>query len=278
MSSRRSQAAAVGHPCLQALALLCSIWASTVACPVRAQDAEAAGDGDDMVETTPYARVIVDSVALRSGPGSNYRQVGLALRGDVLPVRGRATRGFWFEVERTDGTHAFVLGSAVYVHEVGPDEAGGGRLWPRLFAPPPLPEAHGEVSITFGMLGDAGFMALRPAFYLAPEAGIELTAAASVSQAGRLLLGAVGGIINVFPHSPVVPYIVGGGGVAQSAPNADTFLLESGRVALLYGGGGLRFGLRHRITLRVEARAYAFFEANRYVTKEEYSGGLTVFF
>jgi len=193
-------------------------------------------------------------------------------------VQGRATHGFWFEVERSDGSHAFVLGSAVYVHEVGSEEATGGRLWPRLFAPPPLPDAHGEVSMTFGMLGDAGFMALRPAFYLAPEAGIELTAAASVSQAGRILIGGVGGILNVFPRSPVVPYLVAGGGIAQSTPNADTFLLEAGTVAMLYGGGGLRFGFRYRLTLRVEARGYTFFEANRYVTKEEYSAGLTVFF
>ncbi|NOY92716.1 MAG: SH3 domain-containing protein [Deltaproteobacteria bacterium] len=258
-----------------ALGLTCALAASVVGHVAHAQDDEQV---EDEVDTSPYARIIVDSAALRSGPGAGYRQVGLALRGDVLPVRGRATRGFWFEVERPDGTHAFVLGSAVYVHEVSDDEASGGRLWPRLFAPPPLPEAHGEIAITFGMLGDGGFMALRPAIYLAPEAGIELTAAASVSKAGRLLIGGLGGILNVFPRSPVVPYVVVGGGVAQSTPNADTFLLESGMSAMLYGGGGLRFGFRHRLIVRIEARAYAFFEANRYVAKEEYSGGLTVFF
>ncbi|MFT5359055.1 MAG: hypothetical protein ACI9KE_006298, partial [Polyangiales bacterium] len=52
----------------------------------------------------------------------------------------------------------------------------------------------------------------------------------------------------------------------------------SGRTGVLYGGGGLRFGFRHRITLRVDVRSYAFFQADTYVSGEEYSGGLSVFF
>jgi hypothetical protein len=42
-------------------------------------------------------------------------------------------------------------------------------------------------------------------------------------------------------------------------------------------GAGLRIGLRYRITLRLEARSYVFFETDRYVRDEELSAGLTVF-
>ena len=42
--------------------------------------------------------------------------------------------------------------------------------------------------------------------------------------------------------------------------------------------GGLRFGFRYRITVRIEARGYAFFDEDRIVALEEITGGLTVFF
>lgn len=267
------------------LALLLALLTLAATSAATAQDdADSLEVGDEPSGEEPseppqlYARVIVDSTALRSGPSATYRQIGVARRGQVFLVRRRATRGYWFQVERPDGTLAWVLGDAVYNHEVGQGEATDGRLWPRLFAPPPLMDARVEIAITFGALGDGGFMALRPSFLIAPELGIELGGGASVSGAGRILMATGGGILNIFPRSPVVPYMVAGGGVAVSTPNADTFLLESGTVSLLYAGGGLRFGLRYRITLRIEARAYVFFEPDRYVAMEEYSGGLTVFF
>jgi hypothetical protein len=76
----------------------------------------------------------------------------------------------------------------------------------------------------------------------------------------------------------VIPFFALGGGVAYGDPNADAFLVRSGATGALYGGGGLRFAFRYRITLRLEARLWAFFDQNRYVAQEEYSGGLTVFF
>lgn len=243
-----------------ALAIFAAIL--TFGSAVRADDVEV------------FARVVVDSTPLRSGPGSSFRQVGLAVRGDTFPVKRRATSGYWFQIERPDGTLAWVMGEAVYNHELG---EGEGRRW-RIFAPPPLNDAHVEIAATFGVLGGGGFMAIRPTLLVAPIFGLELTGAVAVSRAGRLMLFGGGGVINVFPDWPVVPYLVIGGGVTVSDPNADTFLLESGSIPMLYGGGGLRFGFRQRLTIRIEARAYAFFEPGRYVAQEEYSGGLSVFF
>jgi hypothetical protein len=258
----------------------------------RAQDTASATDtsatdGSASTGTPPsddapqgvYARVVVDRTELHSGPGTTFRHVYTASRGDVFLIVERGARGYWFRVELPDGTFAWVQGDAVYTHELSSDEAHAGQFVPEVFAPPPLPQAVGEISFNFGALGLVnGFMAIRPAFYLAPEFGIELTAAAAVGDRGRILIGAAGGIVNVFPHSVVIPFFALGGGVAYGDPNADAFLVRSGATGALYGGGGLRFAFRYRITLRLEARLWAFFDQNRYVAQEEYSGGLTVFF
>ncbi len=233
----------------------------------------AMSQADDEVEV--FARVVVDHAAIRSGPGPQFRRIGVAFRGDVFPVVRRATTGYWFQIERPDGTKGWILGDTVYNHEVG--ELEEAPRW-RVFAPPPLEGSRMEIAVTFGVLSGGGFMSVRPTVLLDPHFGIELTGAASVNRAGQLLMAGLGGIINIFPHWPVVPYLAVGGGVAFSNPNSATFLLEEGTIGTLWGGGGLRIGFRKRITLRVDVRAYAFFEANRYVAREEYSGGFSVFF
>jgi hypothetical protein len=261
---------------VRALAALYVVAASVGTSDARAQD-----------EVDPYARIIVDTAVIRSGPSPSYQRVYVAERGEVFPVRGRATRGgYWYELELPDGTHGWLMGELVYVHEVSEEEADGGRFLSWLFAPPPLPTAVGELSVTAGVIGETfgfngaigGFMALRPTVYLAPTFGIEATAGASVSEGGRIYVFTLGGIANLFPESPVVPYAVIGGGYARSDPNLDTFLLQSGDLATVYGGGGLRFGFRYRLTLRIEVRAWAFFTPEKVIPQEELTGGLTVFF
>jgi hypothetical protein len=75
-----------------------------------------------------------------------------------------------------------------------------------------------------------------------------------------------------------VPFATVQGGITASSPNADTFLLESGSVTTLSAGAGLRLGFHYRLTLRLEVRSHLLFEADRHVSQEEYSAGLTVFF
>ena len=147
-----------------------------------------------------------------------------------------------------------------------------------IFAPPPLIGSRMEIAVGFGAMSGGGFMAIRPTVLVDPHFGLEITGAAVVNRAGQMLMIGGGGIVNIFPEWPVVPFFAVGGGVAFSNPNSDTFLLEEGQIGTLYGGGGLRFGFRKRVILRVDVRAYAFFEANRYVAREEYSGGMSVFF
>jgi hypothetical protein len=224
-----------------------------------------------------YARIVVDTTAIRAGPSATYRQIYAARRDEVFPVRARASTGYWFRIELPDGTSGFVRGDVVYNHEVSDSEARGGRFLPMIFAPPPLMAANGEIALIGGTLGGGGLVALRPSWLLDPSFGIELTAGASVARGGRLFLAMVGPIVNLFPRAPIVPFFDLAGGFVASSPNADTFLLKSGSVTGLSAGAGLRFGLRYRITLRLEARSYLLFETDRYVRQEEFSAGLTVF-
>ncbi|HJL16028.1 MAG TPA: SH3 domain-containing protein [Sandaracinaceae bacterium LLY-WYZ-13_1] len=257
----------------------CVAVALLVALAPLAASAQDEPGADEGLAEGVYARVIVDRTELRSGPGASYQRVRVASRGDVFKVVQRASTGYWFRVELADGTYAWIHGDTVYNHQVSREEATGGRFAPDVFAPPPLPSATGELAVQFGILGFFnGFMAVRPAINVAPELELELNLGGSVGDSGRLLIGSGGPLINIWPESPVVPFFTVGGGFAVSDPNADTFLLESGMVGVLYGGGGLRFGFRYRITFRIEARGYAFFDENRIVALEEITGGLTVFF
>lgn len=224
-----------------------------------------------------FARVVVDRAEVRAGPGATYRRIYAARRDEVFPVRGRATSGFWFQIELPDGTTGFVRGDVVYNHEIGPEQRSG-RFLPEVFAPPPLLEANGEVALVGGALGGGGLLALRPAWLIDPTFGFELTAAAAVAQGGRLMLATIGPVVNVFPRAPIVPFFTVASGIVASSPNADTFLLDEGSVTAIVAGAGLRIGLRWRLTLRLEARSYVLFETDRYVRQEEFSGGLTVFF
>jgi uncharacterized protein YgiM (DUF1202 family) len=229
-------------------------------------------------EVQPYARVIVESTAVRAGPGLGFRSVYLAQRDEVFPIRARATQGYWFQIELPDSTRGWIAGDTVYNHEVSDEQAHSGRFMPWLFAPPPLPGAHGEIAISAGMLARGGMLAVRPALLLDTALGLELTGAAAVAEGGRLLFLTLGPVVNLFPHSPIVPFATVQGGVTKSSPNADTFLLKSGGIATMSAGFGLRIGFRYRLTLRLETRSYVFFEPNRTVSQEEISAGLTVFF
>lgn len=272
---KRALAALVSALCVLCLALAPSGG--------HAQDAQPAGSAEEAPNGV-YARVIVDRVDLRSGPGSTFRRVWVGSRGDVFPITERGTHAYWFRVELPDGTQAYVPGDAVYAHELSAEQASQGRFLPELFAPPALPHAVGEIAFSFGVLGisgqgiGSGLMAIRPAINLSPELAIEATAAAAVGEGGRLFIGALGGLVNVFPTSPVVPFLALGGGFLRSDPNADAFLLRAGWRGAMYAGGGLRIGFRYRITLRLEARAWVLFDENEWSEQEEVSGGLTVFF
>jgi len=192
-----------------------------------------------------HARVTVETAPLRTGPGAGFRIVRLATRGETFRVHERASRGYWLRVELADGSLAFVQGDMVYAHEVGPPSRRA-RVMAKVFAPPPLLQAHGELAVSLGAMGQSGFMAVRPTWLLAPAFGLEANLAGSVGASGRLFVGGLGGIVNLFPHWPIVPFFAGGGGVAYARPNADSFVLEEGTRVRLSGQDVRRGTFSHR--------------------------------
>lgn len=223
-----------------------------------------------------YARVIVESVALRSGPGVGFRILQVARRDDTFRVQGRAHSGYWLEVELAGGGRAYAQGDALFLFDT--DEQPVERSSWGVFAPAPLPHARGELAFGLGTLSGSGLLAVRPNILLSPNFGFEANFAASVGSLGRLFLIGAGALVNLFPNWPVVPFFVAGGGTVRAAPNSDAFIFEAGGRSMLYGGGGLRFGFKHRLILRIEGRGYAFFDADRRLSQQELSGGLSAFF
>jgi hypothetical protein len=260
----------LAHRLLRALLLASAAWLALLAVSPQTR-------ADDSQNVQVYARVVVETTALRTGPGATFHLVRVASQGETFAVQERAPRGFWLRVELPDGTLAYVQGDAVYTHEVGP-KSRAARALSKVFAPAPLMAARGEVALALGVLGESGFMAIRPVWLLAPSFGFEANLGASVGSGGRLFLGGLGAVVNLFPNWPIVPFAVAGGGGVYAAPNADSFVLGEGTRSTLYAGGGLRFGFRYRLILRVEGRTYAFFNANQLVAQTEISGGLSAFF
>ncbi|MGH7327774.1 MAG: SH3 domain-containing protein, partial [Polyangiaceae bacterium] len=66
---------------------------------------------DDDVEA--FARVVVDSADLRTGPGVSFRVIYTAHRGETLALDGRPGSGYWLKVILPDGRSAYALGDEV---------------------------------------------------------------------------------------------------------------------------------------------------------------------
>jgi len=246
-----------------------ALWLSSA---LLVSGAHAKSDDDET-----YARIVVESAALRSGPGADFRILQIARRDESFRVERRATVGHWLELELSDGGHAYVLGDAVWLFDASEEAPPVSARW-KIFAPPPLLHAKGELAVSFGALGQSGFLAVRPSILLSPTFALEASFGASVGGLGRLFLIGGGPVVNLFPSWPITPFFTVGGGAVHATPNSDSFIFESGGRSMVYGGGGLRFGFRHRLILRVEGRGYALFSADRLVSQQEISGGISAFF
>jgi serine protease Do len=65
--------------------------------------------------TQPLAVVEVDSLNIRSGPGTNYNRVGVARQGDALVIEGQVDNCDWLKVSAADGVEGWASGKAQYV-------------------------------------------------------------------------------------------------------------------------------------------------------------------
>ena len=60
-----------------------------------------------------YARIVVDSADLRTGPGVSFRVIYTAKRGETFAIDGRQGNGFWLRVLLPDGRKAYAMGEQV---------------------------------------------------------------------------------------------------------------------------------------------------------------------
>ncbi len=231
-------------------------------------------EADDVPDT--YARVIVDEVELRAGPGVSYRVIERAPRGDTFLVRGRESTGYWLEVSLPDGRTAYVLGDAVEAISLG-DDAPEAESKPGFFAPPALQGAHGGFTLQGGVLDYDAFAEFRPAFFLAPELAIEPYVGIALQTDGRRLIYGLAGAVNFAPDWPVAPYFLLGAGGIYEEPRDDV-VRESQRFFNARAGGGLYISLRWRVLVRLEATNIVRFAEDSYDNEQSYTGGLGTYF
>lgn len=234
-------------------------------------------------EDEALVRIVAEQADVHTGPGFGYRVIYVARRDEVLPAIGRATNDRWFRVQLPDGTYGWVLGDQVFPLDVDTSEAHRGpSIWKRMgeavFSPSPL--AEGAIGFTFsaGLLGGDGMFMFRPAVLLAPHVTLEAFVGESVGD--QLDVRFVGGGFNsnLFPSSPVTPFVAVAGGGAFGRKKADQFPVENSNRTMLNVGGGLLVSLKKRLTLRGDARHYVIFDANHVQRLQEYSGALCVYF
>jgi len=259
--------------------------ATAVAAVLLAPGIAVAADAD-AVDLEAFARVVVDSAELRTGPGVSYRSIYVAQRGETFALDGRPGTGFWLRVILPDGRAAYALGDEVQPFAVSPGDQGGPSR-PGLFAPPPLEGARAGLALVGGMLsiptvGGAvqrfGYVEARPSFVLHKTISLEGFVGDGLTSDGTQLLYGAGIGIALAPSWPLCPFVELAAGALSVFPNPDSFVLKREDLYLGRAGGGVLFALRGRILVRVEATNLSVFSQGSYKNGQTYAAGLGVYF
>jgi len=231
-----------------------------------------------------YVRVIAQKAPVYSGPGSTYRELYVAKRGDVYEVLARGTRAYWYKVALEDGTSGWVLGDLVFPFEVVEDtDLGiGTRAWrafrKAVLGPSPVPYANVEISFSAGIIDKEGVFLLRPAWLVDKYFAIEAFAGLSPRGQKDVYLGGLGWTLRLVPGAAFAPYINAGVGAAHIRPKADNFVDPEQTLMALSAGGGFEITFKKQITVRLDARNWTLFDQNQSSNGQEYTGGLAIFF
>lgn len=261
---------------------MAGVLAALSSAEARAADSSAADDAP----VSAFARVVVDSAELRSGPGVSYRIIYVAHRGETFALDGRPTTGFWLRVLLPDGRRAYALGDEVQPFAVTSD-VGEAPGRPGLFAPPPLRGSRAGVALLGGMLSipvvgggvqRLGYVEARASLVLHETVSLEGFVGDGLTSDGAELLYGGGVAIYLAPSWPVCPFLGLFFGGLSVLPNAESFVLQREDLYVARAGGGLLFALRNRILVRLEATDLSVFSADSYKNAQTYSGGLGVYF
>jgi hypothetical protein len=230
-----------------------------------------------------FVRVLTSSATVRTGPGADYREMHSAQRGEVLSVKERGTRGYWWKVELEDGSTGWVFGEEVTPFDVVDDDPGFfTRVWRgfrgALLGPSPVPYANVELAFSAGVLGQDGLFLFRPAWLVDPYFAVEGFIGESPAAQEQILLGGMGWTLRLVPGATFGPHLHAGVGFEHRIPKADAFALKERTRMAVCAGAGFEITLRKRITLRGDFRHWAFFDENQGENAEEFTGGLAIFF
>lgn len=237
-------------------------------------------------EPEAFARVVVDSAELRSGPGVSYRVIQTGQRGETFAIDGRPGSGFWLKVVLPDGRSAFALGDDVQVFAVRPEDPEAPRR-PGVFATPPLEGARAGVAIVGGVLNVPvqdgstrafGYLEGRPSIVLHPSVMLDGFVGKALTADGAQTLYGGGATINFAPSWAICPFLGIAGGGLTVRPNADSFVLKREDLWVARAGAGILMGLRGRILVRLEVSNLALFDAESFKNAQTFSGGFGAYF
>jgi hypothetical protein len=229
----------------------------------------------------PQLRVIVPRAPVRTGPGFSYRELYRAEHGEVFPVVDRNAT-YWFRVVLPDGRFGWIYGEEVLPFEVDIEGSRASRAWAAikrtLFAPSPIASAHVGLAFSGGAIGGEGSFMFRPSAILDAHFALEGHLGEVVGSDGSLLLYGLDGDVILWPLGPFVPFAALGGGGGTSFPKINGVTQTGKTQFALDAGGGAIIILVKQISLRFDVRNYTLFTANSTENRQEYSGGLAVFF
>jgi hypothetical protein len=229
----------------------------------------------------PHLRVIVPRAAVRTGPSPTFRELYRAQRGEVMEVIDR-NGTYWFRVVLPDGRFGWIYGEQVLPFEIDTQGSPASKTWAKvkaaLFSPSPIPSASVGFTFSGGAIGGDGSFMFRPSVTLHGHFAIEAHVGEAVGRDGALLLYGLGGNILLWPLGPLVPFVSVGVGGGTSFPKVNGVTQDSKTQWAVDAGGGAALILKKRIILRFDFRNYTLFTPNSTENRQEYSGGLAVFF
>jgi hypothetical protein len=228
-----------------------------------------------------YLKVIVPKASVRTGPGFGYRELYRAAAGEVMEVVER-NGTYWFRVTCPDGRLGWIYGEQVVPFEIEPSGTPTQRrlnkIRETLFAPSPIISSSVGLAFSGGAIGGDGSFMFRPSVTLDSHFSLEAHLGEAIGKDGSLLLYGIGGDILIYPIGPFVPFVALGGGGGTAFPKVNGVTQASKTNFALDAGGGAMLILVKRITLRFDVRNYTIFTPDSVTNRQEYSGGLAVFF
>jgi hypothetical protein len=152
------------------------------------------------------------------------------------------------------------------------------RIKEAIFAPSPIPSASIGLTFSGGALGGNGMFMFRPSVTLDAHVALEAHIGEAIGSDGSLLLYGLDADVLIWPIGPFVPFVALGLGGATSFPKVNG-VTQTGKTQLAVdAGAGAALILKKRIILRFDFRNYTLFTPNSTENRQEYSGGLAVFF